>query len=131
MRASGSFLLDTNVVIALLSGDSHVRKKLASAVQAAVPLPAVGELYFGAFKSSRAAENLARLERMVPDWFVIECDRSTAREYGLIKNRLKVKGTPIPENDLWIAAIALQHDLVLVTRDDHFARVQDLKHTRW
>ena len=47
----------------------------------------------------------------------------TARHYGIIKSQLKKKGRPIPENDVWIAAIAKEYDLTLVTRDDHFSYI--------
>lgn len=53
------------------------------------------------------------------------------REYGVIKNQLRVKGRPIPENDIWIAAVARQRDLVLVSRDDHFAKVEGIKLEKW
>ena len=50
---------------------------------------------------------------------------------GSIKNRLRKKGTPIPENDIWISAIAKQHDIILVTSDKHFEEVDDLKQVVW
>ncbi len=51
--------------------------------------------------------------------------------YGEIKDRLRKKGRPIPENDIWIAAIAFQHDLILISRDEHFREVEDLKLEEW
>jgi tRNA(fMet)-specific endonuclease VapC len=128
---SGRFLLDTNIIVALLAGDGVIRKRLSAATEAAIPLPALGELYFGALKSARAAENLARIERLAAESIVLECDRSTAREYGLIKRTLRRMGSPIPENDIWIAAIARQHAMVLVTRDSHFGHIRELNTTRW
>ena len=62
---------------------------------------------------------------------MLACDASTARFYGEIKNRLRAQARPIPENDVWIAAIALQHGLVLATRDEHFAAVDGLACERW
>jgi tRNA(fMet)-specific endonuclease VapC len=59
------------------------------------------------------------------------CDTETARRYGEVKNKLKLKGRPLPENDVWIAALALQHDLTLVTRDAHFQEVESLKTAAW
>ena len=55
----------------------------------------------------------------------------TAEYYGVIKESLRAKGRPIPENDIWIAASAQRHDLILVTRDEHFAEIADLKLVRW
>jgi tRNA(fMet)-specific endonuclease VapC len=62
---------------------------------------------------------------------VLACDLDTAREYGVIKNALREKGRLIPENDIWIAAIARQHDLTLVTRDEHFKEIKHLKVEMW
>jgi len=58
---------------------------------------------------------------------ILAADVDTARIYGRLKNALRDKGQPIPENDIWLAAIALQHDLTLVSRDDHLASVVDLR----
>ena len=55
------------------------------------------------------------------------CDTETAYQYGEVKNRLRQKGRPIPENDIWIAVIALQHDLILLTSDAHFGEVENLR----
>lgn len=62
---------------------------------------------------------------------MLACDLDTAREYGVIKNALREKGRLIPENDIWIAAIARQHDLTLVTRDEHFKEIKHLKVEMW
>lgn len=56
---------------------------------------------------------------------------NTARQYGEIKNKLRKKGRPLPENDIWIAALALQYDLILVTRDQHFDEIDNLKLVSW
>jgi tRNA(fMet)-specific endonuclease VapC len=57
---------------------------------------------------------------------LLNCNKETARIYGKVKAQLKKNGTPIPENDIWIAAVAIQHDLVLVTNDNHFLNVEGL-----
>ena len=62
---------------------------------------------------------------------MLGCDTQTARHYGQVKNQLRVKGRPIPENDLWIAAVARQHALTLVTRDKHFSDIDDLPTVGW
>ena len=62
---------------------------------------------------------------------ILSNDRATARLYGEVKESLRRKGTPIPENDIWIAAIARQHDLPLVARDAHFQQVDDLRIEEW
>jgi len=62
---------------------------------------------------------------------VLTCDAQTARLYGDVKNGLREKGRPIPENDVWIATIALQHGLVLVSRDGHFDEIDHLLREVW
>ena len=84
-------------------------------------------MYYGARKSGRIQQNLERIEEFVTNVTVIACDTDTARQYGDIKNRLRVKGRPLPENDIWIAAIAQEHNLTLVTRDNHFNHVDGIK----
>ena len=128
---SGRYLLDTNIIIALFAGDAAVKDCLNQADEIFVPSIAIGELYFGAQKSGRATENLARIDEFSAHSVVLECNAETARRYGQVKNALRVKGRPIPENDIWVAAIALQHGLTLVTRDAHFEEVESLNVATW
>lgn len=131
MPASGRVLLDTNIVIALFAGDARVRAGIVSSTLVCVPAIAMGELFYGANKSGRVDENIARLSRFAEQADVLACDTGTAAAYGVVKAALQRAGTPIPENDLWIAAVARQHELVLVTRDRHFERVAGLALQRW
>jgi len=62
---------------------------------------------------------------------VLTCDMDTAKKYGIIKSVLRMKGRPIPENDIWIAAITLQHNLILATRDPHFDEIENLNVEFW
>lgn len=91
----------------------------------------LGELHYGARKSGRFQENLARIEALAANSAIIDCDAATARQYGDVKNRLRIKGRPLPENDVWIAALALQYSLTLVTRDAHFQEVENLQTVVW
>ncbi len=129
--ASGKFLLDTNIVIALLQGEAAVLSNLDRAAEVFVPAVALGELFFGAAKSGRPDENAANVERFAAGSTVVVCDLDVAREYGLIKQRLKERGRPLPENDIWIAATATAHQMVLVTRDRHFVEVEHLRTADW
>ncbi|MHB8482466.1 MAG: PIN domain-containing protein [Nitrospiria bacterium] len=128
---SGRYLLDTNIIIALFSEDQKIHQNIANASEIFIPSIAIGELYFGAFKSVRMKENHARIDEFTQNSAVLSCDIETAKKYGNIKNRLKEKGRPIPENDLWIAAIAQQYGLTLVSRDTHFDNVEDLQVEVW
>lgn len=128
---SGKYLLDTSVLIALFANETTVKENLAQASEVFIPSIAVGELYYGAWKSQRSQENLARIDELVAGSAILNCTAETARWYGEIKNTLRLKGRPIPENDLWIAAIALEHNLVLATRDAHFEEIGILKVEMW
>ncbi len=108
---NGKFLLDTNIIIALFGGDVSVKKRLINAEEVFISSTVLGELYFGAHKSSNVKKNLSRIDEFASSSAVLSCDADTARHYGLIKDRLLKKGQPIPENDIWIAAVAQQHVL--------------------
>jgi len=128
---SGRFLLDTNIVIAIFAEEPAVLERVAAAGEVFVPAVVLGELYYGARKSGRAETNIARIEAFAAAAAVLSCDAVTAQQYGRIKNDLRAKGHPIPENDIWIAAVAAQHGLTVVSRDDHFADVTDLAREVW
>ena len=126
---SGRFLLDTSIVIALFAEDTSVEEHLKEAGEVFIPGIVLGELYFGVRKSGRIRQNLKRIDELAISSAVLACDLGTAREYGEIKGALQ--GRPIPENDIWIAAIARQHGLTLVTRDEHFKEVEHLSIEVW
>lgn len=128
---SGRFLLDTNIVIALFADETSVKSNLAQANEVFIPSVVIGELCYGARKSGRVEANLARVDELVASSTILVCDAETARQYGKVKNKLRLKGRPLPENDIWIAALALQYEMVLVTRDAHFQEVESLKTTAW
>lgn len=124
-------LLDTNIVIALFANDTSVLSALRSATEVCVPVVVLGELYYGARKSARSAENALRIADLAAATTIIQCDAETAIAYGETKMSLQALGMPIPENDVWIAAIAQQHALTLATRDAHFDAVPGLSIARW
>ncbi len=128
---NGRFLLDTNIVIAIFAKDPSVLDHLAQAAEVFVSSIVLGELFYGAAKSSQAHANIARIEEFAAGTVVLACDAATARDYGRIKNDLRIRGRPIPENDIWIAAIAMQHGLTVVSRDGHFDEVISLAVTTW
>ena len=128
---NGRFLLDTNIVIAIFSNDKSVMEPLEMAEEVFVPIIVLGELYFGAQKSKKVGRNLTRINEFAQSSSVLICDTETSRQYGEIKNFLRAKGRPIPENDIWIAAIAKQHELTLISRDDHFKEIEDFLTSTW
>lgn len=128
---SGRYLLDTNIIIALFADEATVKSRLAEADEVFIPSIGIGELYYGAKKSGRPQENSARIDEFVANNTPLVCDSEVARQYGEVKNRLRLKGRPLPENDIWIAALALQYGLILVTRDAHFREVENLQIEAW
>ena len=128
---NGRFLLDTNIVIAFLTDDSTVAERLDDTDEVYVSSTVIGELFYGALNSTNVDNNVTRIEDFLRDAVSLVCDNMTARIYGEVKPLLRRKGRPIPDNDIWIAATAKQHSVLLVTRDVHFEDVGDLPVVRW
>lgn len=128
---NGRYLLDTNILIALFANEQSIIDQISQAAELFLPSIVVGELYYGAEKSGRKAVNLRRIDQLITTNTILECDARTARIYGAIKNQLKERGRPIPENDIWIAAITQQYQLTLVTRDTHFESIDSLDIVVW
>ena len=128
---SGRFLLDTNIVIALFASDFSVLKPLRQARSVYIPSIVIGELCYGAYNSSKPERNLERIGTLEEFSSVVPCDRDTAFHYGEIKWRLKQLGKPIPENDIWIAAMARQFAFTLVTRDRHLLNIEGISVVTW
>ncbi|HEV2481910.1 MAG TPA: type II toxin-antitoxin system VapC family toxin [Puia sp.] len=125
------FLLDTNIVSALLKGETIIADKIDKAEATYIPIIVVGELYYGASFSSQIEKKTADLKLITSRYQTLSLDEETTIVYGNIKTALRKKGKPIPENDIWIAAIALQNDLPLVTRDNHFKETESLTLVAW
>lgn len=107
--------------------DSEIFEKIKELELVYIPVTVVGEHYFGAFKSTKVEENFKRISNFVDDIAVLGSSVVTDSIYGEIKNQLKKKGKPIPENDIWIAAIAKEYDLTVMTNDIHFKEIDGLK----
>ncbi len=128
---SGSVLLDTNILIGILAKDEAILSRLVETEAVFLPSIALGELYFGAFKSAHPDDNVERIARLAASTAILYCDGTSALYYGRIKTGLRAKGRPIPENDIWIAAIAQQHGLTVVSRDLHFKEIENLPVEEW
>lgn len=125
------YLLDTNAVIALFNGDEQLENTLEAATHVYLSSIVIGELYYGAFKSQRQEQNLARIETFISERSILGCDENTARIYGRITNELRIAGRPVSPNDAWIAAQSIQYDLTLLTRDTDFAAISGLSLQDW
>lgn len=121
-------VLDTSAYSRLRSGDARVVDVIAAAETVFVPVTVLGELH-GAFETgSRPRENRLMLATFLAESFVtvLHVDASVARQYGRIYARLRRAGTPIPTNDMWIAAATVDSGGSLLTFDAHFHKVQGL-----
>lgn len=127
---NGKLLLDTNAVIDLFRGDHAAHEAIAEA-EVFLSSTVLGELLYGAERSARADENRRQIEQFALEVPVLSCDEESARYYARIKDQLRAKGSPIPENDIWIAAVAQQYGLMLLTRDQHFQSILDLSTRKW
>ncbi|MEI9813786.1 MAG: type II toxin-antitoxin system VapC family toxin [Acidobacteriota bacterium] len=120
--------LDTNRLSDLFRGDAALAASLGSCDEVWLPLIVVAEIQAG----FQAGAHFHRNHRMLPAFLerptagVLLPDRETANHYARVFVQLKRAGKPIPDNDLWIAALCLQHNLALISRDKHFDRVPQL-----
>ena len=123
-----SLLLDTNLYVAFKRGDDDAVELLRLADEIHLSTVVLGELLAGFAAGSRERRNREELTAFLesPRVRIDAVDEGTADFYGRIFALLRRKGRPIPTNDLWIAAAALQHGLLLATRDDHFAAIEGL-----
>lgn len=118
-------LLDTSAYSALMSGHDRVAERIREAEEIYLNAVVLGELLGGFARGSRRQNNDRQLREFIesPRVNIIDIDDDTAGRYAVIYDALRVAGTPIPTNDIWIAASAMQYGLRLVTLDAHFLRV--------
>lgn len=118
-------LLDTSAYSAMRRSDERLLPHLQEAEQITLTPVVLGELLFGFLGGRLEPKNRRVLRDFLdsPRVSVVGLDEETAERYAVIRNYLRQQGTPIPVNDLWIAASAAQHGLRLLTLDDHFQRV--------
>jgi len=131
MLTTGSVLLDTTIVVSVLRRVPGMQEKLQSASEIWLPLFALGELEYGESHSSQPEKQRQALSIFLQGVEVLFPSETTTRHYGKVKAELARAGTPIPENDVWIAAMAIEHGLPLATCDAHFSRVTGLTVLDW
>jgi tRNA(fMet)-specific endonuclease VapC len=126
-----ALILDTNAVSALLAGDSTLGEVLAGDEHHHLPVIVIGEYRYGLLGSRFRVHLQGLLETLVRESLVLRVDETTAETYSRVRDELRRKSRPIPENDIWIAALARQHDQPVVSRDGHFDDVPDLRRVAW
>jgi len=114
--------LDTNRYVDFARALPEAVDRLRAAERILLPFIVLGELRAGFLWGSRAPENEANLVRFLnsPRVEVLLADEETTHHYARLFHQLRRQGTPIPTNDIWIAALAVQHQLYLFARDGHF-----------
>ena len=128
----GRVVLDTSVVIAHFRNDSAVSDRLLDASQLIMPITVLGELFTGALRKKQNSDiALETVEDFTTSVKLLRPDHNTARHYGELRTQVLSKGKPIPDNDLWIAAIAVQYGLPLANRDAHFDEIDGLEQQKW
>lgn len=120
--------LDTNRYTDLCRGETSIVKTLELADEVWLPFIVIGELRAGFAVGTQGPHNEAILRRFLlkSGVGVIYADEQTTHHYAAVYRQLRKQGTPIPTNDMWIAALALQHSLVLCDRDSHFDALPQL-----
>jgi tRNA(fMet)-specific endonuclease VapC len=124
-------IVDTNALSAMADSRPGITAALASAQIIAIPVIVLGEYRFGISQSRRVDDYDKWLQTNLPLCRVLDITDATAHEYAVVRLELKRAGTPIPSNDIWIAALSRQHGLRVLSRDIHFDRVSGLRRVSW
>ena len=124
-------ILDTNALSDFFAGNAPLGIIVAAEPRLYLPVIVLGEYRFGLLGSTKAKEITPRLDALEQAASVLPIDPGTTRHYAAVRQQLKSCGTPIPENDVWIAALCRQHNLRLLSRDGHFDHVHGLTRIGW
>jgi tRNA(fMet)-specific endonuclease VapC len=131
LKANGKLAVDTNAVIAYRQGIPEVCSLIEGAAAILLPVIVFGELLYGAANSTRPQENEQAARKFLAQSVLVAIDESIATRYANVRLELKKKGRPLPENDIWIAAICLELGAPLLSRDGHFNHVPNLRVVNW
>lgn len=124
-------ILDTNALSAFIDGDESLGAIVQRHARVAIPVIVLGEFRYGIAGSRHRKSYEAWLDAHLSDFEVLSVTAQTARRYAGVRVAVKRLGRPIPANDAWIAALALEHGLPILTRDQHFAAVPQVAHMGW
>lgn len=124
-------ILDTNALSAVADGEASVLELVGGADRVAVSVIVLGEYRFGIAQSRHRVSYEGWLRQWTATVEILDIDDRSTHSYSTIALELKRKGTPIPTNDLWIAALCRQHSLPLLSRDKHFDSVPGLQRLGW
>lgn len=120
-------LLDTSVAIESLRNNLTITTYLDTFEDLCFTSIGLGELYYGAYKSTQRERHLAECSMVEATLTIYDIDHEVSKLFGQVKYDLRRTGKMIPENDIWIAAVALRYRITLITLDTHFERVEGLE----
>ena len=124
-------ILDTNALSAFVDGDPAIGEVMRQQARASIPVIVLGEFRYGIAQSRHRVSYEQWLLVQLPHFDVLPVTDETAIAYAALRVTLKKNGTPIPANDAWIAALALQHRLPVLSRDQHFDAVPQIRRQGW
>lgn len=124
-------ILDTNALSAFVDGETGISEVLRRQARAAIPVIVLGEFRYGIAQSKHRSAYEAWLESQLPHFEILSVTEETAVAYAALRVALRRSGRPIPANDAWIAALALQHRMTVLSRDSHFDVVPRLERESW
>lgn len=124
-------ILDTNGLSALAEGEPGLEPLLRRVAQVAIPVIVLGEYRYGISQSRNHIHYEQWLAEYLPSFRILDIDERTTISYSTVRRELKKAGTPIPSNDVWIAALCRQHLLPLLSRDRHFDAVSGIIRLDW
>ena len=124
-------ILDTNGLSALVEGEPSLEPVLRKAEHLAIPAIVLGEYRYGIWHSRNRQDYHQWLQQYLPYFRILDIEDRTTIPYAAVRTELKRAGTPIPSNDVWIAALCRQHSLPIISRDHHFDLVPGIKRIEW
>jgi tRNA(fMet)-specific endonuclease VapC len=124
-------ILDTNGLSAVAEGEPALKPVLRKAAQVAIPVIVLGEYRYGISQSRDRVYYEQWLTEYLPKFRILDVDERTTISYSAVRMELRKAGTPIPSNDIWIAALCRQHSLPLLSRDRHFDAVPGITRVAW
>jgi predicted nucleic acid-binding protein len=124
-------ILDTNAVSAIGFRDPAIRTIIAAQTALHLPVIVIGEYQSGIQNSTKRKEMEAWFTSFASHVSILEVRMTTAMHYANVVRELRADGKPIPMNDVWIAALAREHDLPVLSNDGHFDSVKNLRRTGW
>jgi tRNA(fMet)-specific endonuclease VapC len=124
-------ILDTNALSAFADADEGLLSVLDGTPELSLPVIVLGEYRYGISSSRYRSRYQQWLARDLRFFRILEILETTAQEYAAIRSLLKTQGTPIPANDCWIASLAKEHGLPIVSRDAHFDCVKGIRRVDW